>query len=93
MLSDPLHWKTRNRVLTTSDVQVTYTLYASFNFLLVSRAFGNPNLTSESWHYRETVASVCRHMSFSLFDSPCLASCKSYRAQDRQLDTSHIMNN
>lgn len=66
MLSDSLHWKARNQLLTTSDVQVTYTLYASFNFLLVSRAFGNPNLTSESWHYRETVASVCRDMSFSL---------------------------
>lgn len=45
--------------------QLTYTLYASFNLELVSTAFGNSNLSSESWHYKETVASYIL-VSFSL---------------------------
>ncbi|KAM0690996.1 hypothetical protein Q7P36_009766 [Cladosporium allicinum] len=44
---------------------LTYTLYASFNLELVSMAFGNSKLSSESWHYKETVASYIL-VSFSL---------------------------
>ena len=41
--------------------QLTYTLYAAFNLLLVSLGFGNPHITTQDPGFIADAATVCCH--------------------------------